>query len=445
MGHPAFSVTIAISVALALTPFGPSQVVALAATTTPIAVVVPDPTATPTPTSAPTSTATPTPTSAPASPAPSAASSPTSTPGPVLGLTVDPGAAFGDHHVLARIEGSQLQANYLPVDQPVPDAAQFQTFRVRFRLHNAGTAPITETPRLEFRPELGAGFVVVPETPKLGIPFYVNREWVPSLGVDGGTVEGPLGADIAVADLRIGKEGGLALIGHRSMGANPDRPVTLSANSYTEEEFTVKLSIDAKYLTGYELRITSGGTPLTGTDVAMIRLGAPPAVRLSPGQRHGVAVVAPKKTTAARAAYPLLSAPVKLASATPVAAAPASYSPTALSYPLVTGTPSAAVAVTDTIHGPYSLTTDACAICHRTHAGQAPKLLKKGSQSSLCFTCHNGSSSNTNVEADYPVTLPVNDSATREYYSHDALAPSNHTESGLDEFGGGVPAAKTCQ
>jgi predicted CXXCH cytochrome family protein len=443
MGHPAFSVTIAISVALALTPFGPSQVVALAATTTPIAIAVPDPTATPTPTTAPTSTATPTTTSAPASAAasnpPSATSSATSTPGPVLGLTVDPGAAFGDHHVLARIEGSQLQANYLPVDQPVPDAAQFQTFRVRFRLHNAGTAPITETPRLEFRPELGAGFVVVPEKPKLGIPFYVSREWVPSLGVDGGTIEGPLGADIAVADLRIGKEGGLALIGHRSMGANPDRQITLPSSSYTEEEFTVRLSIDAKYLTGYELRITNGGTPLTGTDVAMIRLGAPPAVRLSPGQRHGVAVGAPTKTTAARAAYPLLSASVKLASATPVAAAPASSSPTALSYPLVTGTPSAATPPADPkdqIHGPYSMTTDKCAVCHRSHGGQAPKLLKKGSQSSLCFTCHNGSSSNTNVEAEYPVTLPANDPATREYFSHDALTPSNHTQSGLDEFGG---------
>jgi len=106
-------------------------------------------------------------------------------------------------------------------------------------------------------------------------------------------MEGPLGEDIAVANLRIGEEGGLAMIGHRSMSANPDRAVTLPSDSYTEQEFTVTLSIDAKYLTAYELRVTNGGTPLTGTDVATIRLGAAPEVTLSPGQRQGVAVGAP--------------------------------------------------------------------------------------------------------------------------------------------------------
>jgi len=213
-------------------------------------------------------------------------------------LVVSPGAAFGDHHVVARIAGPTLPASYIPVDAAVSDASQFQTFRVRFRLHNAGTSPITKTPQLEFRTQTGAsGFVVVPEKPMPGIPLHLDREWVPSPG--GGTMQGPLGEDIAVADLRIGKEGGLAVIGHRSMGTNPDRAVTLPSTSYTEEEFTVTLSMDAKYLTAYELRITSAGTPLTGTDVATIRLGAPPAVRLSPGQHRGVAVGAPKAAVAA--------------------------------------------------------------------------------------------------------------------------------------------------
>ena len=108
--------------------------------------------------------------------------------------------------MLARIEGPEFQANYLPVDAPVLDASQFQTFRVRFKMHNAGTAPITATPRLEYRAEGGAGFVVVPEEPLEGIPFHVAREWVPSLGLGGGTMQGPLGEDIAVADLRIGTE-----------------------------------------------------------------------------------------------------------------------------------------------------------------------------------------------------------------------------------------------
>jgi hypothetical protein len=288
VASPAVTLALVAAVALALTPFGPSQGTALAATT--------DPTPTSTATPTPTSTATPTPTSTATSTA-----TPTTAPGPVAsaapGLVVSPGAAFGDHHVVARVAGPKLEASYLTVDAAVSDASQFQTFRVRFRLHNAGTSPITKTPQLEFRTQTGpSGFALVPEKPMPGIALHLDREWVPSPG--GGTMQGPLGADIAVADLRIGKEGGLAVIGHRSMGTNPDRALTLPSASYTEEEFTVTVSMDAKYLTGYELRITDAGTALTGTDVATIRLGAPPAVRPAPGQHHGVAVGAPKATVA---------------------------------------------------------------------------------------------------------------------------------------------------
>ena len=272
---PAVTVALVVSIALALTPIGPSQVSALAST------------ATPTPTSTVT---TPDPTASPA--APTTPSTTTDT-APVPTLAVSPGAAFGDHHVLARIEGSERQANYLPVDDPVPDALPHQRFRVRFRLRNAGTAPITTTPRLEYRTEGATGFLVVPAQHESGIPMHAAREWVPSLDLAGGTMEGPLGEDIAVAAFRIGAESGLAVNGHHSMGANPDQPITLPSHSYTEQEFTIELTSDAQYLTGYELRLTDAGTPLTGTDVATIRLGEPPAVQLSPGQRQGVAVGAP--------------------------------------------------------------------------------------------------------------------------------------------------------
>ena len=113
------------------------------------------------------------------------------------------------------------------------------------------------------------------------------------------------------------------------MGANPDRPITLPAGSYTEEEFTVTLSIDAQYLTGYQLRITNGGTALTGTQVAEIRLGPAPAVQLSPGQRQGIAIVDPTTTSTAGAAYPLLSARTIVAKTRSVAAVPAVYRPKA--------------------------------------------------------------------------------------------------------------------
>ena len=435
VAYPAVTVALVASMALALTSFGPSQISAFGATTTP--------TATATPTAATTSTPTASPTTS-TGPAPTVATIPG--PPPVPGLVVAPGAAFGDHHMLARIEGTSLQANYyLPVDEPVTDASPFQTFRVRFRLHNSGTAPITQTPRLEFRPEAGAGFAVIPQQPKQGIPFFVAREWIPSLGLGGGTKEGPLGEDIAVADLRIGKEGGLAMIGHRSMGANPDQPVSLPSDSYTEEEFTFKVSIDAKFLTSYELRITDAGTPLTGTDVAAIRLGAPPAVHVSPDQRQGVAVVGPKDKkpvpSSAGSAFPSAFAAPSSATSS-VAAVYATVPPNTAHFPLRSTTLATPADPQDQIHGPYSMSTDKCGVCHRTHTAPAPNLMAKGSkinpssQSELCLSCHNGLGSNPS--AQYALIGSVNVAASREYYSHDAVdmtSSSKHTQSQLNEFG----------
>jgi predicted CXXCH cytochrome family protein len=337
--------------------------------------------------------------------------------------------------VLAWIESPGLPASYLPVDSPAVDASQFQTFRVRFQLRNTGAAPITEAPQLEYRPIGSGGYTVVPEKPLAGIPFHVDREWVPSTGLGGGTMQGPLGEDIAVADLRLGAGGGLAVTGHHSMGANPDQAITLPTASYTEEEFTVTLSIDAQYLTGYELRITDGVTAPAGTGVATITLGPAPALRLSPDQRQGASEAAPKATNATGAAYPLQPAPL-VAGATSTAAGSALYRPNTVSYPLVVGAVStASVAATD-IHGPYSMTTSACAVCHSIHTAQAPTLLIKSSQSTVCFLCHNGTGASTDVQAQYADPLVANDPSAGAYYSHDALVPATNTESALNEFGG---------
>lgn len=306
VASPAVSVVTVVSIALALTTFGPAQVLALAATTTPTATTTASPAATPSPsptasvtptpntsvTTSPTVNVTPSPTSIPST---SVTPSPTPTPSPSPGGVLAPGAVPVDHHVLARIDSTDLQARYLSVDAPITDASQFQELRVRFKIHNAGTAPITTAPQLEYRTQGSSGYAVVPEEFLKGIPFRVDREWVPSRGPGGGTMQGPLGEDIAVAKFLTGKEGGgLAMTGHHSMGANPDRDITLPSASYTEQEFTVSLTMDAKYLTGYELRITDGGTMPAGTQVATIRLGAAPALRLSPGQQQGVDVGGPK-------------------------------------------------------------------------------------------------------------------------------------------------------
>ena len=445
VAYPAITVALVASVALVLTPFGPAQGMALAALPTPTETSAPT-TAAPTtaaPTTAAPTTAVPTsavPTSAvPTSAVPTLTPSPV--PGPIPSLTAAPGDVPVDHHVLARIEGYDFQTSYLPVDAPVLDASKFQTFRVRFQMHNAGTDPITSTPQLEYRPDGASGFALVPENPQLGVPFYVGREWVPSLGPGGGTNQGPLGEVIAVGDLKMPSQVGQAAVGHHSMGANPDAPITLPAASYTEQEFTVRLTIDTHYLTGYELRITDGVTALAGTQVARIVLGPPP-LELSAGQRQGLRVGGPT-TKSAGVAYPLLSAPT-IAAGTSAAAVPAGDPANTPRYALAAGSvaPTTVVAVTSAAAGStdsHNIASAQCSACHRGHAALGPNLLVKASQSAVCFACHDGMGATANVKAQYALTRPVNNPAAREYYSHDAVTPAastKHTQSQLDEFGG---------
>jgi predicted CXXCH cytochrome family protein len=340
--------------------------------------------------------------------------------------------------VLAWIESPLLPASYLPVDAPALKASRFETFRVRFQVQNTSSAPVTAVPQLEYRASGSGGYTVVPEKPLNGIPFDVTREWVPSNGLGGGTIQGPLGEDISVANLRLGTGTGLAMTGHHSMGANPDQAVTLPSSSYTEEEFTVSLTIDAQYLTSYDLRITGAGSTPTSADVATITLGPAPALRLSPGQRQGAAQTPAKATNAAGAAYPLRPASLTVTTtSTSANATTALYRTTAVSYPLALSTLSAATAAPSDIHGPYSMSTSACAVCHKIHVAQAPTLLIKGSQSTVCFMCHNGMGATTDVQAQYSdPSVPANDPAAGAYYSHDALVPATNTQSALNEFGG---------
>jgi len=340
---------------------------------------------------------------------------------------------------LARIEGSDVHATYQAVDAAVLGASQFESFRVRFQVRNNGVVPATAIPQLEYRPDGAAGFAVVPEEPQPGIAFHVAREWVPSLA--GGTEQGPLGEDIPVVDLKTPSTVGVAVVGHHSMGANPDKPITLPAASYTEEEFTVRLTTDAKYLTGYELRITNGGAEMTGAQAPRIVLGPPPALELSAGQRQGVSVDEPPPANAAGVVYPLLSAPPKTAAAaTTTAAAPAASSRSTAAFPLASGS---LAAVTVAVTGLAAEGTDShgivagqCSACHRGHVAKAPDLTKDSEQSTLCFSCHDGTGTSKNVKSQYALTRPVNNPAAREFYSHDTTTATPHTRSGLDEFGG---------
>jgi predicted CXXCH cytochrome family protein len=59
----------------------------------------------------------------------------------------------------------------------------------------------------------------------------------------------------------------------------------------------------------------------------------------------------------------------------------------------------------DPIHGPYTMQTESCARCHRTHtAAGADSLLRTDStQTALCMTCHNGTGAGAGaVDTEFP-------------------------------------------
>jgi predicted CXXCH cytochrome family protein len=107
--------------------------------------------------------------------------------------------------------------------------------------------------------------------------------------------------------------------------------------------------------------------------------------------------------------------------------------------------PTTTPVVATEVHGPYAINSAQCGNCHRAHSAKAPNLLKSrslnslSSQSTLCFTCHDGTGASQAVKTHYDLVRPVNNAAAREYYSHDAVDANPavpHTQSALDEFGG---------
>lgn len=152
-------------------------------------------------------------------------------------------------------------------------------------------------------------------------------------------------------------------------------------------------------------------------------LGAAAALVVS----FAVALLALLSSAPADAATARVGAYVPRYALLPVTAAPSASVPRALAAAITAGT-----------HGPYSPVADECATCHRTHTGKNKNVLKSPSpQSNLCFTCHDGTGANANVQAQYTDPLvPANNATTREFYQHDAIVTTSHTSAGLNEFGG---------
>ena len=86
-------------------------------------------------------------------------------------------------------------------------------------------------------------------------------------------------------------------------------------------------------------------------------------------------------------------------------------------------------------HGDYTVTTSACAGCHRAHSAQGLALRKAWPEETLCFSCHGASGPGTDVEAAFTATT---NTATR-FFKHDPFATNGvHRigESQGSDFGG---------
>jgi len=386
------------------------------------------PTAAPDPTAAPTEAPTAAPTDAPSgdpgvSPDPSATPEPSATPAPspvASGLSVT-------HAWVDTVDDLGKVVAQGPLDKPLPDAARFTVYRVRFQVRNDGDTDVSLDPAIELG---GGGWTLVPEVdPVPGTAFYAAS--------DDGTRFRVHTTPIPVAKLRLDAAGdATAVEGIGSAGQNPMGTFTVPAHSFTEIEFAVRATMDADWGTGYELRLASGGKAVAGAPAAGITMGAKPAVELSPGQKDGRGVKDPVPLYKLDPTIGMTDMSVAGATATGHTAAYALRGPIAAAGPYTTP------------HSNYTLTTDACASCHAAHTAPSAMLLREPApQSTLCFTCHDGSGALSDVQADWSSpTLPANVPSTSSWYSHPSTSASAtaHESDRGDEFGGVLDRHAAC-
>ena len=150
----------------------------------------------------------------------------------------------------------------------------------------------------------------------------------------------------------------------------------------------------------------------------------------------------PTHRAAARHNGGFLAVAALVATAGLLAPAPATATPApaAATRPSTTTAPASARtagASSTNPHGPYTVTTDTCATCHRAHTASGSALISDPTQTELCVTCHNGTGSAQNVAGQYSdPSIPANDPATASYYSHTTTVETGHTLAASDEFTG---------
>jgi predicted CXXCH cytochrome family protein len=269
---------------------------------------------------------------------------------------------------------------------------RFKAFRVRFRVRNTEQMTVTWQPQLQWSLNRDGEFqTVVPGDSVDGQPFYVR----PLHTVSDGAV-------IVPVNFGLGDDPNVAQNGIILTEQNPGPVLTMSPRAYTEIEFSVRATVDAKYRTEYYFRLTDGDRLLPGK-IAQIKMSDRPPLVLAQPQYAGIDPYLPPGGSAASSGGGGFSIQ-----------AVTSLNP----------------------HGPYSIVTDACARCHRTKTGQTRNLLPSPRpQSQLCFSCHDGTGSNLDIRSQYDdANVPANDPNTSSFYSHPATTASNHTVAKEDEF-----------
>lgn len=375
-----------------------------------------EPTATPEP--SPPMVLTPEATPSPADPQPIA---PLQTPepaaetaAPTVTETPQPVVTSAPRLVLGTIPGPAQEAHYLAPGASLTGARPFDTLRVRALVVNDTDTAGVWRPQIEFRRVGDDAFVPLPAQATPGSPLHVTQEWV---AVDGGTAVAP---DVVRLDHTIlpAPEPLASSPGQRVSGMNPDAPRRLAAQTATEHEFTVRLSVSAQFGASYEVRITDAGVEIPGVGVGCIDMAATAPTLNKDGQTSGVPV---------SAMFPLkVGAAARLASITATGGVVGPG-----------GSPS--------VHQPGgSTTTGQCATCHSPDRAKGLSLTSATEQSQLCYTCHGGAGMGgpADVASQIAAAKP-NDPESRVFYSHDMTA-GDHIGDSRDEFGGQLNRHSRC-
>ena len=233
--------------------------------------------------------------------------------------------------------------------------------------------------------------------------------------------------------------------GYAIVPVSPDTQETNGGNTGPLLSYTATMTAPASAGTyTYTVYTNQGSQPTgqTGSAVYTITVAAastttattPPTTAATTTTSPETATATSPPTTAATTTTSPETATATTSPETAIASAqPDTSSPflaaTALTAPNITS---------PNIHGPYTTNSGECATCHRTHTAKGSNLLTKSTpQSTLCFTCHDGTGANTNVLATYnDPAVPQNVVADRLIYRHDTLAPTSHTSASVNEFGG---------